>query len=75
MQVYYGKINENGMVDDINIIPMTLVKSNEEENVYTFESKIELSTGGDYGYTFRAMPKHNMLLESANLNLVKWITK
>ena len=30
---------------------------------------------GNYGYTFRVMPKHEMLLDSANLNLVKWITK
>ena len=37
--------------------------------------KIELTTGGNYGYTFRVMPKHEMILEPANLNLVKWITK
>ena len=74
-QVYYGKIKENGMVDDISIIPMELVDTNEEEHKYTFVAKIELTTGGDYGYTFRVMPKHEMLLESSNLNLVKWITK
>ena len=37
--------------------------------------KIELTTGGNYGYTFRVMPKHEMLLDAENLNLVKWITK
>ena len=37
--------------------------------------KIELTTGGNYGYTFRVMPRHEMLLEPANLDLVKWITK
>ncbi len=74
-EVYYGKIKENGMVDDITIIPMKLKESNEKDHVYKYEAKIELSTGGDYGYTFRVMPKHNMLLESANLNLIKWITK
>ena len=37
--------------------------------------KIELTTGGDYGYTFRVMPKHEMLLDSENLNLIKWIVK
>ena len=74
-EVYYGKIKENGMVDDISIIPMNLVQKNEEEHKYIFEAKIELTTGGDYGYTFRVMPKHEMLLESSNLNLVKWITQ
>ena len=74
-QVYYGKIAENGMVDNIEIIPMKLKAKNEAEKVYTFEAKIELTTGGDYGYTFRVMPKHEMLLESSDLNLIKWITK
>lgn len=74
-QVYYGKIAENGMVDNIEIIPMKLKAKNEIEKVYTFEAKIELTTGGDYGYTFRVMPKHEMLLESSDLNLIKWITK
>ena len=41
----------------------------------TYKANIKLTTGGDYGYTFRVMPTHHMLLDSANLNLVKWITK
>ena len=74
-QVYYGKILENGTIENISIIPMNLVEQNNEEKTYTYNAKIELKTGGNYGYTFRVMPKHEMLLDSANLNLVKWITK
>ena len=74
-QVYYGKIAENGMVDEIQVIPMKLKTRNDTEKIYTFETKIELTTGGDYGYTFRVMPKHEMLLEKSDLNLIKWITK
>ena len=74
-QVYYGKILDNGTIENISIIPMNLVNSDLEKKEYTYNAKIELKTGGNYGYTFRVMPKHEMLLESANLNLVKWITK
>jgi len=74
-QVYYGKIKENGVVEKIAVIPMELIEENEEERIYTYKAKIELTTGGDYGYTFRVMPKHEMLLDSENLNLVKWIVK
>ena len=62
-------------VEDINITSMKLEDSNEEERKYYFTAKIELTTGGDYGYTFRVMPKHEMLLDAANLDLIKWITK
>ncbi len=68
VECYYGKILENGVVEDIQIIPMK--QKNGE-----YEVKIELKTGGNYGYTFRIMPKHEMLLESANLNLIKWVTR
>ncbi len=73
-QCYYGKILDNGIVENVSIIPMKLSDSDEENKVYEYTAKIELKTGGNYGYTFRVMPKHEMLLDSENLNLVKWIT-
>ena len=75
VQVYYGKILDNGVIENINILPMQLVNMNEEEQKYTYEADIELTTGGNYGYTFRVMPKHKMILNSENLNLIKWLTK
>ena len=74
VQCYYGKILDNGIVEDVSIIPMKQIGENEEEKTYEFATKIQLNTGGNYGYTFRVMPKHEMILDSANLNLVKWIT-
>ncbi len=75
VQVYYGKILENGIVEDISIIPMELTEENPEERKYYYTAKIELTTGGNYGYTFRVMPKNEMILEPANLDLIKWVTK
>ena len=75
VQVYYGQILDNGVVDNVKIIPMTLTEENDETKDYGYEATVELSSGGNYGYTFRVMPKSKMILDSANLNLVKWITK
>ena len=75
VEVYAGKITDNGTIENITIIPMELTDKNEEAREYTFKAKLELTTGGNYGYTFRVMPKHEMLLDSENLDLVKWITK
>ena len=75
VEVYTGKITDNGTIENIAIIPMDLVDRNNESREYTYKTKIELTTGGNYGYTFRVMPKHEMLLDAENLNLVKWITK
>ena len=62
-------------MDDISIIPMTLEESNDEKRTYTYKAKVNLVNGGNYGYTFRVMPKHEMLVDSENLDLVKWIEK
>ena len=74
-QVYYGKITEEGVVDDISIMPMKLVEEDEVNFEYKFTAKIELKSGGDYGYTFRVIPKNKMILNPMNLNLIKWITE
>ncbi|MBQ2937990.1 MAG: alpha-glucan family phosphorylase [Clostridia bacterium] len=74
VQCYYGKILDNGVVENISIIPMKLVNENKEEKIYEYATKIELKTGGNYGYTFRIMPRHEMILDAENMNLIKWIT-
>ena len=57
VEVYYGKILENGMVQNEKIIPMQFQYEDETNKKYFFTATIELSTGGNYGYTFRVMPK------------------
>ena len=75
VEAYFGRITDEGQVADAVIIPMKLAEEDEQKSTYTYKTKINLRTGGDYGYTFRVMPKNEMLLDSQNLNLVKWLTK
>ena len=75
VQVYYGQILENGIVDNIEIVPMNLIGENEETKEYEYEAQVTLIAGGNYGYTFRVLPKSDMILDATNLDLIKWITK
>ena len=74
-QVYYGKFLDDGSVQDVKIIPMKLDGKDDANKKYYYSAKIDLISGGNYGYSFRIMPKHEMLLESANLDLIKWVEK
>ena len=74
-ECYYGKILDNGIVEVASVVPMNLIAEDNDNRVYEYEAEIEMRTGGNYGYTFRVMPKHEMLPDPENLNLVKWITK
>ena len=75
VEAYCGKVSDDGTVEEIKIVPMTLVKEEDQYKRYHYSAKISLASGGNYGYTFRVMPQNEMLLDSANLNLIKWITK
>lgn len=75
VEVYCGKISEEGRVENIIIVPMKFVEEEKEYRRYTYMAKISLPSGGNYGYTFRVLPTNEMLLDSENLNLIKWITK
>ena len=74
-EVYYGKFLEDGTVQDVKIIPMKVERVEQENKKYYYVAKIDLTSGGNYGYSFRVMPQHEMLLDSENLDLVKWIEK
>ena len=71
-QVFYGKIDENGVVDDVKIDDMDYV--GEEDGIHKFTAKIAMKTGGDYGYTFRVIPENDMIPNPMDLNLIKWVT-
>lgn len=45
----------------------------EQEHINTQQNRIK--TGGNYGYTFRVMPQTNMMLDTANLDLIKWVVR
>ena len=74
-EVYYGKILENGIMEQIQTIPMNLIEQDDENRTYKYSAKIELKTGGNYGYTFRVMPQTVMMLDTANLDLIQWVTR
>ena len=74
-EVYYGKFLDDGTVEDVKIIPMKLERAEEDNKKYYYVAKIDLVSGGNYGYTFRVMPQNEMILDSANLDLIKWIEK
>ena len=73
VQIYFGQFLENGSVKNVYTVEMK--KIGEENGKLVYEGTIELPTGGNYGYTFRVMPKHSMLLDSENMNLIKWLVK
>ncbi len=75
VQVYFGQVQDNGTVRNVYTEEMQKVGFNEENKTCMYEATIDLDAGGNFGYTFRVVPKHDMLMDPENLDLVKWIEK
>ena len=75
VQVYFGQILESGTIRNVYTKTMRKVSENKEEHKVYYEADLELITGGNFGYTFRVLPKHDMLMDPENMDLIKWAEK
>ena len=73
VEAYYGQFSDNGVVDNVKSTTMYLEDEKDDELLYRAE--ILLKEGGDIGYTFRVIPKTDMVLSIMDLDLIKWVTQ
>ncbi|MCW8848339.1 MAG: alpha-glucan family phosphorylase, partial [Melioribacteraceae bacterium] len=72
VQIYYGKVDDRYLTNANNFVIMNFVKTNPETNIHTFSGQIKCQNTGNFGYTLRVLPKHELLHSSFELNLVHW---
>ncbi len=74
VEVYLGKLDEKGkMINSLNY-EMHLNKNLDEEYKYEYVADLCIDEGGNYGYTFRVLPNHELLISKHDLSLCKWLT-
>jgi len=72
VEVFYGKfVNGEKIIN--SIYKEMQLAQNLENGVYEYKTEIAIDNGGNYGYTFRVLPKHDMLINKQDMSLVKWI--
>ncbi|KNY27004.1 alpha-glucan family phosphorylase [Pseudobacteroides cellulosolvens] len=74
VEVYYGSIGRNNLIENAEIIEMKL-DSKLEYGLYRYTSDITFSDGGEYGYTFRVVPFHPDLINKFEMGLVRWVVQ
>ena len=73
VQAYVIRVDEHNDLDLEKVV--VLEKTGEESGWPIYQGRIVLKEGGNFAYTFRVVPKHKMLLDSANMDLYKWLKK
>ena len=73
VEVYCGRLDEQGKMTNSLYTEMKVDKTlNESE--YEYSADLSIDDGGNYGYTFRVLPKHDLLINKHDLSLCKWLT-
>ncbi|MBE5812694.1 MAG: glycosyltransferase family 1 protein [Clostridiales bacterium] len=71
VEVYVGKITDTGVLCESKIKKMDLVQKNGD--MYEYRSEVLMNNGGNYGFTYRVVPKNSMLASKQDMGLVKWV--
>ena len=72
VEVFYGKFMNGEKI--INSVYKEMELSQDlGNNTYEYKTSIAIDNGGNYGYTFRVLPKNEMLINKQDMSLVKWI--
>ena len=72
VEVYYGRFVNNEKLLSSAFKTMELA-NNLENSTYEYKTSITIDNGGNYGYTFRVVPNHDMLINKHDMSLVKWL--
>ncbi|NMA67023.1 MAG: glycosyltransferase family 1 protein [Clostridiaceae bacterium] len=70
VEAYYGSINNDRIVN-AKTKEMKQIRQVDNSEYY-YECEIVLQDGGEYGYTFRTIPRHPNLMNKFDMSLIKW---
>ncbi len=72
VQIYYGKVDKKDDTTNNFAITMKHVSSDEEKKTHKFEGEIVCKSTGHFGFTFRILPKHELLINPFELSVIHW---
>lgn len=70
VQLCVGRLDAGGAIAEPAIVQMRSV--GRDGDLHTFAGKMEIDTSGRHGLTVRLLPRHDDLLEPAEMGLVVW---
>lgn len=71
VEVYVGKMTDTGVLCESKIKKMDLIQKNGD--MYEYRSEVLMNNGGNYGFTYRVIPKNPMLASKQDMGLIKWV--
>lgn len=71
VQIYYGKV-DNGSQEYKNFVNMVNVSKKTKSSKFTYRGEIDCKHTGQFGFTLRILPKHELMISNFELGLIRW---
>ena len=74
VQIYIAELIEDGKMKYLKSEELKFANKNDD-GTCTYVGDITINNGGNFVYTFRVLPKHEMILDIEDMDLSKWYMK
>lgn len=71
VEVYYGHLENNTITNAVS--QEMKVARQTDTSTYCYETTVCILDGGEYGYTYRVIPRHPNMMNKFDMPLVKWV--
>lgn len=71
VQIYFGGV-DNGSTEYRDKVNMTYMLKKSKSGKYTYRGEIDCKDTGQFGFTLRILPKHELLINQFELGLIRW---
>ncbi len=72
VQIYYGIIGNHLHENKNDVVVMNYNSRKSKDGLLYYQGEIACSNTGQFGYTIRVVPKHDVLINKFELGLIKW---
>jgi starch phosphorylase len=74
VEVYYGRVDETGMLKNTKTVAMKADKK-QADGVITYKAEVPVELTGQQGYSVRVLPHHPQLYNPTDIGTMKWFNK
>jgi glycogen phosphorylase len=68
VQVVHGRVSGDDQIRDPQVV--TLPHAEVDDGIHRYEGEIDLETTGQFGYTVRVLPRHELLVNPAEVGVI-----
>ena len=71
VQLYFGRVDDKGHLENAKVLPMSLSGSKTGDSL-KFAAEVELKSSGQHGYSVRVQPHHPVADAPVQMGFIKW---